>query len=170
MRGVYVGPRTGMPKSEQFSAKRTHKYDLEDWHASALLFFQGGLCLCCKAVVAADDSCIDHDHDTGDMRGILCNNCNTLLGRMGDSSAEVARRSRMMLDYLDRSAPIMQSALASLKKKMPGGTKRSWRRRWASLLATRFWYLPETEFELRKLMVASTSDHRWVTEFNGRRQ
>ena len=28
---------------------------------------------------------IDHDHDTGEFRGWLCNNCNTGLGAMGDT-------------------------------------------------------------------------------------
>jgi hypothetical protein len=29
--------------------------------------------------------CIDHDHETGQLRGKLCNNCNTALGKFKDS-------------------------------------------------------------------------------------
>ena len=41
---------------------------------------------------------IDHDHETGKLRGVLCNNCNTGMGKLGDS-VEGLRRA---IDYLSR--------------------------------------------------------------------
>lgn len=32
-----------------------------------------------------DKKCIDHSHSTNKVRGILCNNCNTSLGLVGDN-------------------------------------------------------------------------------------
>lgn len=39
---------------------------------------------------------VDHDHKTGKVRGLLCNNCNTALGFLEDDS----KRIEKMLSYL----------------------------------------------------------------------
>lgn len=43
--------------------------------------------------------CVDHCHETGRVRGLLCHPCNTLLGRVGDNVAGVSR----MLEYVSRT-------------------------------------------------------------------
>ncbi len=40
---------------------------------------------------------VDHDHSTGQVRGLLCRDCNTILGKVSDDS----NRLRRMADYLD---------------------------------------------------------------------
>ena len=42
--------------------------------------------------------CIDHDHKTGRVRGILCNGCNMALGHAKDNPATL----RLLADYLER--------------------------------------------------------------------
>ena len=39
---------------------------------------------------------VDHDHDTGNVRGLLCNNCNSGIGRLGDTTDGLL----MALSYL----------------------------------------------------------------------
>ena len=41
-----------------------------------------GLCHLCKARPGVS---IDHNHDTGRVRGLLCQGCNSALGVLGDS-------------------------------------------------------------------------------------
>jgi hypothetical protein len=46
-----------------------------------------------------DSAHVDHCHTTGTVRGILCGNCNTSLGKLGDSVESIQR----VLDYLKKS-------------------------------------------------------------------
>lgn len=56
---------------------------------------QGRRCLICKTKPAK--LCIDHNHQTGIFRGLLCNNCNTGLGLFYDSP----ERLRAAANYLE---------------------------------------------------------------------
>lgn len=49
---------------------------------------QGGCALCGRTTLKLH---IDHDHDTGQVRGLLCVNCNTALGKLGDTPAGLLR-------------------------------------------------------------------------------
>jgi hypothetical protein len=42
-------------------------------------------CDICKKEIDLMDSAIDHNHKTGDFRGVLCKKCNRALGMFGDS-------------------------------------------------------------------------------------
>ena len=51
---------------------------------------QGGVCAVCGRVPNGSSRMektllIDHDHETGKIRGLLCNNCNSGMGIMGDT-------------------------------------------------------------------------------------
>lgn len=55
--------------------------------------------ICSRPESAGSPLCVDHDHATGAIRGILCRHCNTGLGLLGDGIDGVARAAR----YLNRS-------------------------------------------------------------------
>ena len=53
-----------------------------------MLAAQGGVCAICKSEDTkhkSDKFNIDHNHTTGEVRGLLCGSCNTALGLFGDS-------------------------------------------------------------------------------------
>ena len=71
-----------------------HKYGISPDDVTALLKKQDGRCAICGYIlrlvqsnekVSRDSLCIDHDHLTDQVRGLLCNSCNTGLGKFKDS-------------------------------------------------------------------------------------
>lgn len=59
---------------------------------------QGGRCAICQQT-PKDRLCVDHDHDTGEMRGLLCRHCNSGLGHFKDDPSLL----RVALNYLERA-------------------------------------------------------------------
>lgn len=61
---------------------------------------QGCQCLVCGTPLQEHAGCIDHDHRSGGVRGILCADCNIALGRLHDSIPSLQNAVR----YLRRGA------------------------------------------------------------------
>lgn len=91
-------------------AKRAHwedvtklkKYGLTPQDRDALLSRQGGLCAICSVTLTRGRTKtgmqVDHDHDTGKVRGLLCLGCNVLLGDFRNTPAFIERA----ISYLGR--------------------------------------------------------------------
>lgn len=83
--------------------RRTIKlYGLSFAARDALLAGQGGGCAICHATAPGGNRGwnIDHDHQTGRVRGLLCIRCNTLLGRLGDTAERIAETAARCLEYV----------------------------------------------------------------------
>jgi hypothetical protein len=65
--------------------RRIYGITLEQYNL--LLNHQEGKCAICSKYIGCERKRIniDHDHNTNRVRGLLCNSCNTALGRLGDS-------------------------------------------------------------------------------------
>lgn len=73
------------------------KYKMTGREFQRLLIAQAGRCgICAKPL---EKICIDHDHATGKVRGLLCPGCNTGIGLLGDTAESVARA----VQYLERA-------------------------------------------------------------------
>jgi hypothetical protein len=54
-----------------------------------LLRESGGCCAACRAVLPWEDLAIDHCHDSGELRGVLCMGCNMALGQLRDDGERI---------------------------------------------------------------------------------
>lgn len=72
------------------------KYKLSPLDHQALETRAGG---CCEICGRERPLHIDHDHQTGDVRGLLCISCNTALGKLGDTVEGLMRAIRYLSKY-----------------------------------------------------------------------
>lgn len=95
------------------TARRDRKYGLAPGEYARMLAQQGGRCLVCGATPSRA-LMVDHCHETGQVRGLLCGFCNSMLG-MALDCPEVLRRGQIYLTGALRSAP--DEFLGDLSKK-----------------------------------------------------
>lgn len=65
-----------------------HRYGITVDDFDHMFAEQDGVCAICRAAPAAH---VDHDHDTGRVRGLLCFNCNGALGQFRDRTELMLR-------------------------------------------------------------------------------
>jgi hypothetical protein len=74
------------------------RYGIDRLAYEMLLAKQGGVCAICKSPPPKKTPLhVDHDHDTGVVRGLLCGKCNRMLVYFGDNVAGLLR----FIDYRD---------------------------------------------------------------------
>ena len=100
------------------------KYGLTLGQFNLMLANQNGCCSICGGPPLGGSGKtfhVDHDHSTGQIRGLLCGHCNTGLGLLGDSREGLLAAS----EYLARAAAEVGSApkIASSTAKPTKGKK-----------------------------------------------
>lgn len=96
--------RGGVQPSEYFRDRRRLKeYGVTPEDVAAMRDAQGGMCAGCGREFNGgrghEAECVDHDHTTGRVRGLLCGACNLALGYVKDDPA----RLRALADYLEKA-------------------------------------------------------------------
>lgn len=90
----------------QRSARYKVRFGITAADYDAKLASQGGVCaICGRPETKRNQSglmslAVDHNHTTGQVRGLLCYRCNTTLGGLDEDTAIM----RAMIDYLHRYA------------------------------------------------------------------
>jgi len=73
------------------------KYDITEEHHSHMMRMQDGECVICGGDNDGETLHIDHNHDTLQVRDMLCRSCNVVIGYM----EEDPDRLRAVADYLE---------------------------------------------------------------------
>ena len=68
-------------EERQIHNRKKH-YGINEEYYNTLLEKCKGVCSICGS---SDPLVVDHDHQTGSVRGLICNTCNTGLGKLGDN-------------------------------------------------------------------------------------
>lgn len=67
--------------------KRRYGMTIQDFKLQVDI--QDGKCAICQK--KKETLCVDHCHDTGDFRGLLCSSCNAGIGLLGDNVSNIER-------------------------------------------------------------------------------
>lgn len=110
-----VGPKITKAAGERY--KQLRKYGLTGAQYAEMMIAQGGVCAICgrsesrrppktsasttvRLFETPENLCVDHDHTTGAVRGLLCTTCNCGVGFFGDD----IERLRSAVAYLEAHA------------------------------------------------------------------
>jgi len=74
---------------------RAWRYGVSIAELQTLLAVQAGMCAICHKPMVKP--CVDHDHDSGRVRGLLCHSCNNLLGLADDSPERLENAKQYLL-------------------------------------------------------------------------
>lgn len=85
---------------------RSERYRLSREAYLAMVEAQGGLCAICQQVPPGEGRMatlrVDHDHDTGVVRELLCHKCNAGLGMFRDDARLLARAAAYLASHAGR--------------------------------------------------------------------
>lgn len=101
--------------------RRFRRFGVTEEELDALLARQKNRCAICKSAkpYGSGDWAIDHDHATGQVRGLLCSKCNLALGLLGDDPKVIAAALRYVsrhrqMQLFGPSGPVKSTEEASL--------------------------------------------------------
>lgn len=86
-KSLYKYNTSSKGKEIKRNSELKRKYNITSEEYTRILKDQGGVCAICGSSTPGGPGKfhVDHDHDTGKVRGLLCNNCNLGMGYYKDS-------------------------------------------------------------------------------------
>jgi nitrate/TMAO reductase-like tetraheme cytochrome c subunit len=107
-------PDVGSCKTCQQDAYYLKKYNVTRTELNKMKSDQNGQCKICQSSLGSRGIHLDHNHETGHIRGLLCPNCNKGIGLLKDDPTACTRAAV----YLANDGDIDEEALSDALKKM----------------------------------------------------
>lgn len=82
--GLVAKRKTNVTKKDRRKYGLAAKYNMSLWEYDELFKLQNGRCAICGTPPLHNRLSVDHDHDSGKVRGLLCAHCNTGIGYLRD--------------------------------------------------------------------------------------
>lgn len=118
-------PSLAVQLAEQRQARSAEstirKYGITPELHAQLFFEQKGVCAICKDLARSKKGdgqrglVVDHDHETGEVRGLLCSSCNTGIGFLGDEQEWLTRAAKYVGE---RDVASRRNRLAKLEERL----------------------------------------------------
>ncbi len=102
-------PGSNRPRTRKYILKQ---HGLTEADYEAMVAEQRGRCAICQATSpgnggwANNSWCVDHDHVTGQVRGLLCRTCNTAIGLLKDDPDIVTRAAAYLRKHRQMPLPL----------------------------------------------------------------
>ena len=101
----FVTGTTPPPRCKECTSQRAHEIRMANTYGinaeiyQQIFDYQGGVCYICLSKSVKRRLAVDHDHKTGEVRGLLCRRCNRdILGHFARDQVDVLQRA---IDYLN---------------------------------------------------------------------
>ncbi len=92
-------------KEKYENRRRKNKYGITGEDYNKLLKLQLEVCAICKQKCSSGDNlCVDHNHETGKIRGLLCRKCNLAVNLVQENEDTVWA----LMDYIKNDGIIIQ--------------------------------------------------------------
>jgi hypothetical protein len=96
----YIERRREWGKKNGRNSNLRQKYGVTEQQYEQAILAVGGVCeICGQSCSVHRNLSVDHDHDTGFVRGLLCMKCNAGIGKFGDG-IELLRAA---VEYMERT-------------------------------------------------------------------
>lgn len=99
-------PKTDKQREKARRAYLIKNFGITSFQFDELFLKQKGLCANCNLPETGKDNkgrirrlAVDHDHNTGKVRWLLCHNCNIGLGNFKDSPILLRNMAKLLDDY-----------------------------------------------------------------------
>jgi hypothetical protein len=86
--------RAAWKKHPSYHARLHKRYGMSETQYEYILMAQHGKCLICDAT--PERLVVDHDHATGEVRGLICRFCNFMLGNSKECTAVLEAGARYL--------------------------------------------------------------------------
>lgn len=93
---VKANPEKVASYSRKYLLKKRFSTEMTPEKFNEMYEKQGGVCAICGSKEKGKHFSIDHNHDTGEVRGLLCNSCNMAIGHAKENTLILEKMIRYL--------------------------------------------------------------------------